>query len=87
MGLWELAAKLNLIDSFLTSYPSQVWKLFLQYSQDGNLYYHIGISVFETVVGFLAGTILGDFNSHWPLVVRFLGQGFRPLFSNAEQPP
>ncbi len=59
MGLWELAAKLNLIDSFLTSYPSQVWKLFLQYSQDGNLYYHIGISVFETVVGFLAGTILG----------------------------
>ena len=59
LALWELAAKLNWIDSFLTSYPSQIWKLFLEYSKSGNLYYHVVISVFETVIGFLAGTILG----------------------------
>ena len=59
LGLWEIAAKLHLIDSFLTSYPSQVWKLFLEYSKSGNLYYHVAISLFETIIGFLAGTLLG----------------------------
>lgn len=57
--LWELAAKFNWIDSFLTSYPSEIWKLFLDYSKSGDLYYHVGISVFETIIGFLAGTLLG----------------------------
>ncbi|HSH37105.1 ABC transporter permease [Schnuerera sp.] len=57
--LWEIAARFNWIDSFLTSYPSGVWKLFLQYAKDGNLFYHVGISLFETIVGFSAGTLLG----------------------------
>ena len=57
--LWEIAAKLNWIDTFLTSNPSQIWKLFLQYTKNGNLFYHVGISVLETIAGFLAGTILG----------------------------
>ncbi|MCT4563071.1 MAG: ABC transporter permease [Maledivibacter sp.] len=58
-ALWELLAKLQLIDTFLTSYPSQMWKLFLKLSADGSLFMHIGISVFETIVGFVLGTILG----------------------------
>lgn len=58
-ALWELLAKLELIDTFLTSYPSQMWKLFLKLAVDGSLFMHIGISVFETVVGFILGTILG----------------------------
>lgn len=57
--LWEIAAHFHWIDSFLTSNPSQIWRLFLEYTKDGNLFYHVGISVFETVVGFLAGTFLG----------------------------
>ncbi|HLR33758.1 MAG TPA: ABC transporter permease [Tissierellales bacterium] len=59
LGLWELAARFSWIDSFLTSYPSEIWKLFISYSKDGNLHYHVGISVFETIIGFLAGTLLG----------------------------
>ncbi|NMB27485.1 MAG: ABC transporter permease [Tissierellia bacterium] len=57
--LWEVVAKLNWIDTFLTSYPSQIWELFLEYTKNGNLFYHVGISVLETIAGFLAGTILG----------------------------
>lgn len=57
--LWEIAAKLKLMDTFLTSYPSQMGKLFIKLAQDGSLFKHIGISTFETVVGFIAGTILG----------------------------
>ena len=57
--LWETAAHFKWIDSFLTSYPSAIWKLFLTYVKEGNLFHHVGISVFETVVGFIAGTFLG----------------------------
>lgn len=57
--VWEILAQLKLIDTFLTSYPSSIWKLFLNYIREGNLFYHVGISVFETVIGFLAGTVLG----------------------------
>ncbi|NLJ98210.1 MAG: ABC transporter permease [Tissierellia bacterium] len=59
--LWEIAARFNWIDSFLTSSPSQIWNLFLEYTKNGDLFYHVGISVFETVIGFLAGTLLGVF--------------------------
>lgn len=57
--LWEIAAHFKWIDSFLTSYPSAIWRLFIIYIKEGNLFHHVGISVFETVVGFLAGTLLG----------------------------
>ncbi|MBB6217168.1 ABC-type nitrate/sulfonate/bicarbonate transport system permease component [Anaerosolibacter carboniphilus] len=57
--VWELAAQLKLIDTFLTSYPSQMWRLFLQLVKDGSLLKHMGISTFETVIGFIAGTLLG----------------------------
>ncbi|MBU5425850.1 ABC transporter permease [Tissierella pigra] len=57
--LWEVAAHFKWIDTFLTSYPSQIWKLFLTYIKHGNLFYHVGISVMETIIGFLGGTLLG----------------------------
>lgn len=56
---WEIFARLGWIDTFLTSHPSGIWKLFLNYAKNGGLFYHVGISVFETIIGFLAGTILG----------------------------
>ncbi len=59
LSLWEIAAHLKWIDTFLTSYPSQIWKLLLNYAKVGNLFHHVGISVFETIVGFLGGTLLG----------------------------
>ncbi|MCR2043235.1 ABC transporter permease [Anaerosalibacter massiliensis] len=56
---WEITARLGWIDTFLTSSPSQIWKLFIDYAKGGHLFYHVGISVLETIVGFLIGTILG----------------------------
>lgn len=57
--LWELAAYFNLIDTFLTSKPSNIVKLFFHYISKGQLFHHIFISVSETIVGFLGGTIIG----------------------------
>ena len=57
--IWELFAHLGFIDTFLTSRPSEMFKLFIKLSQSGSIYKHIGISVFETIVGFTLGTVLG----------------------------
>lgn len=58
-GIWEILARTNVIDSFLTSYPSAMWNLFIKYVKDGSLFHHIGISLMENIIGFLGGTILG----------------------------
>lgn len=57
--LWEIAARMKLIDTFLTSSPSDIWNMFLHMAKNGNLAYHVGISIFENIVGFTVGTILG----------------------------
>lgn len=57
--LWEVAAQLKWIDTFLTSSPSAIWKLLVNYLVNGKLINHVGISLFETVAGFILGTLLG----------------------------
>ncbi len=57
--LWEIAANLKIIDAFLTSKPSDIFKLFIKFSVSGELFKHIGISVYETVLGFVFGTVGG----------------------------
>lgn len=57
--LWEIAAHFKWIDPFIMSSPSRIWKLFLEYSRNGNLHHHVLVSVTETIVGFTLGTILG----------------------------
>lgn len=56
--LWEILANKNLIDSFITSQPSRIWDTFTNLSSN-DLLKHIGVTVYETVVGFLLGTLLG----------------------------
>ncbi|MBS4022408.1 MAG: ABC transporter permease [Dethiobacter sp.] len=57
--LWEAAANWRLIDPFITSQPSRVVKTLISLHNGGDLYRHIGITVFETVVGFTLGTVIG----------------------------
>lgn len=58
-GLWEIAGRLKWIDPFLTSTPSKMYNSFIQIYAEGTLLYHIFITCFETIVGFVLGTILG----------------------------
>lgn len=58
-GLWELCADLNIIDPFITSSPSRVIKTIGDLYDSGNLFYHIGITLMETFVGFFIAVITG----------------------------
>ena len=58
-GLWELTTALGLSDGFLLSSPSRTVSTFLQLCRSGEILVHVGTSCFETVAGFLSGTVLG----------------------------
>jgi NitT/TauT family transport system permease protein len=58
-SLWEIAGRLSWIDPFLTSTPSRMYKSFMQIYAEGTLLSHIFITCFETIVGFVLGTIFG----------------------------
>lgn len=57
--LWEVAARLGWIDPFIGSSPSRLGAAIVRLYQAGDLWMHIGVTLYETVVGFLLGTILG----------------------------
>jgi NitT/TauT family transport system permease protein len=57
--LWEAAARFQWIDPLIFSYPTKIWKLFIEMSIKGTLFMHTGITVAETLVGFVLGTVLG----------------------------
>lgn len=59
VGLWELAARVGWIDPFITSCPSRVAATVARLLEDGELFTHIGVTLFETVAGFLIGTAAG----------------------------
>lgn len=59
LGFWELAASVGWINSFITSQPSGVIKTIISLYSSGDLFRHVGVTVFETMVGFTLGTVLG----------------------------
>lgn len=76
--LWEAAARLNWINPFIFSYPSKMWVLFLRMSLDGSLLNHTFVTVWETVVGFLIGTLAGTLGAILIWWSPFLGRVLDP---------
>ena len=57
--LWETLANANIIDSFIMSKPSRIIETFSNLASN-DLIKHLWVTVYETLVGFLLGTILGS---------------------------
>jgi NitT/TauT family transport system permease protein len=57
--LWEVLANLGVIDAFIMSSPSRMIATVSNLATDGSLFYHIGVTLYETVAGFLIATLLG----------------------------
>ena len=57
-GLWELTARMGLIDSFILSQPTRIIKT-LANMAGNHLLMHLGITVYETLAGFVLGALLG----------------------------
>lgn len=59
LGLWELVTALNWVDPFIMSSPSRIANTLADLSSDGSLYYHIGVTLWETLAGFAIAVVLG----------------------------
>ena len=59
IGLWELCARVGVFDPFITSSPSRVVSTIADLAAAGTLFYHIGITLMETVTGFVIAVVAG----------------------------
>ena len=58
IAIWEILGDLEVIDTFIMSQPSRIFNTFMNLTSN-DLLMHIGVTAYETVVGFLIGTLLG----------------------------
>lgn len=56
---WEILSKTHVINTFLSSSPSEVFKTTIDLIKDGSLFQHIGITLYEVFLSFFIATILG----------------------------
>ncbi len=59
IALWELSAQLGWLDSFIFSSPSRIISTLANLYSEGSLFQHILVTVTETIVGFILGTLAG----------------------------
>ena len=76
--LWEVLANAKIIDSFIMSQPSRIWDTLVNLSSNG-LLEHIGITCFETIVGFLSGAVIGVIVAIILWWSKFLSKVFDPF--------
>ena len=57
--LWEVLARLKMINTFLFSSPSSIIKTLFGLVKANNLFGHIGITLYEVALSFLIATIIG----------------------------
>lgn len=59
LGLWELVTACGWVDPFIMSSPSRIAATIASLAADGSLFYHIGVTLWETLAGFAAAVVLG----------------------------
>ena len=74
---WEIAARTGVIDSFIFSSPSGIVEITVTMAQS-DLFYHIFITVLETVAGFAIGVVLGLAIAVWLWFCPFAGKVAAP---------
>ena len=58
-ALWELLAHVKVIDPFFVSSPSRIIETLISLFSTGEIWAHIGITFYETMLGFILATLGG----------------------------
>lgn len=59
VGLWELLARIGVIDTFILSCPSRIIKTISDLYVSASLFYHIATTLGEALIGFVIATLGG----------------------------
>ena len=57
--LWEICARKEILNPFLTSYPSQIFLTIFDLFKENNLLTHIWVTLYETIISFSLASIIG----------------------------
>jgi NitT/TauT family transport system permease protein len=57
---WEAGVRAGWISEFLVGKPSGIWAIFVKSLMDGSLLWDTGYTLFEALLGFVAGTAIGS---------------------------
>lgn len=57
--LWQFLADKELINTFITSSPKEIIETLINLHKNNNLYQHIWTTIYETLISFALGTLLG----------------------------
>ncbi len=57
--IWELSARFEWINPFITSSPSRICKTIADLYKNGSLFHHVGTTLWETLAGFAIAVALG----------------------------
>jgi NitT/TauT family transport system permease protein len=81
VSLWEVASQYHLINPFLTSSPSKVINTIIKLNDQGDLWRHIMVTVYETVISFALGTLIGMFVASLMWWNNFLARVLNPYLT------
>lgn len=59
IGLWQLLADYNVINTFLSSSPKGIFNTLISLYESNNLFNHILVTIYEMVISLLLGTLIG----------------------------
>lgn len=59
IALWELSTIYGIVDPFIFSSPSRAVRTFIEMMINGQLFYHIGITLLETLISFFLVNAIG----------------------------
>lgn len=77
-AFWEISTRLGFVDSFIMSSPSRILKTFASVSQN-NIFMHIGVTCYETIVGFALGILMGTVIAVLLWWSKFFSKVFEPF--------
>lgn len=58
IAAWEIGARTGQVDAFIMSSPGRIGRTIVNF-RNNQLLFHIGVTVFETMIGFILGVSLG----------------------------
>ncbi len=79
--IWEILAKLNIINTFLYSSPSKISLTIINLFNDNSLFTHIGITIYEVFVSFIISSTLSLIISTILWWNKFLSRVFEPYLT------
>ena len=79
--VWEYLSRKNIINSFIYSSPSNIVKTIIELYKQNNLFHHIWITVYETIISFSLATFIGTFIAIILWYSKFLYKVFDPYLT------